>query len=329
MKKQIILSSLVMIFMIVALQLNATVWRVNAAPGASAHYTNLQAAHDAATTLSGDTIYLEGSPFSTGGLDCYKQLTIIGSGYFLDQNAQTQANTNPSTIDSYLSFHVGSAGSKVMGCKIIYTIYIYDNNITVERNYFVNTNVYGYGANINNIRILRNYFENYYYYNSINFPNTATNVLISNNYIGGAFSTGANFEGFITNNIFEGYITFYNATFTNNISTYDYFYPYNSEVTYNIGNATQFGSTNGNQQNVTMTNVFVGATGYTTDSKWQLKAGSPAIGAGEGGTDCGIFGGSYPYVLSGMPAIPAVYYYNAPGLPTNSINVSIKAKSHN
>jgi hypothetical protein len=329
MKKQIILSSLVMIFMIVAVQLNASVWRVNAAPGASAHYTTLQAAHDAVTTLNGDTIYLEGSAFSTGGLDCNKQLVILGSGYFLNENPQTQANVNPSTIDYYLNFNINSSGSKVMGCRFTYPTYIYASNITIERNYFVGVNVYGYGTTMNNIKILRNYFQNSYYYNSINFPNTATNVLISNNYIGGAFSTGANFEGFITNNIFEGYITFYNATFTNNISTYDYFYPYNSVFTYNIGNGTQFGTANGNQQNVTMANVFVGATGYTTDSKWQLKAGSPAIGGGEGGVDCGMFAGSYPYILSGMPPIPAVYYYNAPGLPTNSINVSIKAKSHN
>jgi hypothetical protein len=31
---------------------------------------------------------------------------------------------------------------------------------------------------------------------------------------------------------------------------------------------------------------------------------SPGLGAGFGGTDCGIFGGAEPYVLSGIPPIP-------------------------
>lgn len=332
MKKQFLLSSLVMAFALITLNVQATVWRVNAAPGASAHYTSLQAAHDAATTVNGDTIYVEGSPFSTGGITCTKQLTIIGSGYYLDQNPQTQANPMNSLIDGYVYMNTGSAGSKIMGCYINYPCYISDNNITFERNRFSygNYSIYGYGSNISNIRILRNYFENNYYYTSIYFPYNATNVLISNNYVGGYISTGSNFEGFVTNNVISGGISLSNATFANNISTYNYSFTFNNcVISHNIGEGTQFGNQNGNQQNVPMTNVFLGATGNSTDGQWQLKAGSPAIGAGEGGVDCGMFGGAYPYVLSGMPPIPAVYYYNAPSMPTNSINVSIKAKSHN
>ena len=52
-----------------------------------------------------------------------------------------------------------------------------------------------------------------------------------------------------------------------------------------------------------MTTVFK----YTgsTDGRYKLKAGSPAIGYGVGGVDCGIYGGPEPYVLSGMPTVPA------------------------
>jgi hypothetical protein len=73
----------------------------------------------------------------------------------------------------------------------------------------------------------------------------------------------------------------------------------------------------------------VGATGNSTDGQWQLKANSPALGAGENGVDCGMFGGSTPYILSGMPNIPAIYYLNTPMVPSDVIDVAIKAKSHN
>lgn len=98
----------------------------------------------------------------------------------------------------------------------------------------------------------------------------------------------------------------------------------------NISNSTQFGSSNGNQQNVNMNNVFVGITGNSIDGQWQLKTGSPAIGAGFNGVDCGMFGGDFPYILSGLPPIPAIYYHIQTIDNINHIlNVTIKAKSHN
>jgi hypothetical protein len=105
----------------------------------------------------------------------------------------------------------------------------------------------------------------------------------------------------------------------------------------NIAGGTQFGNTNGNQQNVDMATVFVGSgAGISTDGAWKLKAGSPAIGAGYGSTpgtpiDCGIYGGGFPYVLSGIPPIPSIYFFeNQPvGSNTDPIDVSIKAKSNN
>ncbi len=92
---------------------------------------------------------------------------------------------------------------------------------------------------------------------------------------------------------------------------------------------TQFGATNGNQQNVDMATVFIG-TG-STDGKWQLKGGSPAIGTGTGGQDIGAFGGPSPYVLSGIPPIPTIYDVVAPtvGTQQSGLPVRIKAKSRN
>ncbi len=52
-----------------------------------------------------------------------------------------------------------------------------------------------------------------------------------------------------------------------------------------------------------LNSIVVGLSGNSTDGQFQLKAGSPALGAGEtvsGITpDCGPFGTSDPYRLSG------------------------------
>jgi hypothetical protein len=76
--------------------------------------------------------------------------------------------------------------------------------------------------------------------------------------------------------------------------------------------------------------VFVGLTGHTTDSQYQLKAGSPAIGAGLSGEDCGMFGGNTPYRLSGLPNIPSVYFLGAPTTSNgNTLPVTISVKTNN
>lgn len=63
----------------------------------------------------------------------------------------------------------------------------------------------------------------------------------------------------------------------------------------------------------------------------ELKEGSPAIGRGVDGADCGPTGGLYPYVVSGLPAYHP-YYTNAVFSKTSDgtgINVSLKIKMQN
>ncbi len=58
---------------------------------------------------------------------------------------------------------------------------------------------------------------------------------------------------------------------------------------------------------------------------YRLAPNSPAIGAGTGGTDCGIFGGSAPFVLGGIPPIPWVRQLNvnASGSQGGGVDVGI------
>ncbi len=143
---------------VASVNVSAKVWRVNPTPNSSAHYSTAQAAHNAATTLNNDTLYLEGSTLAVGGLSLSKKLTIIGTGYFLTENPETQYYKNISPFDSYVYCSAGSEGSKFIGCTFLYSIYVNVNNITIERNYFYSTySIYPQG-NCSNIIIRNNYF---------------------------------------------------------------------------------------------------------------------------------------------------------------------------
>lgn len=357
------LSTFFRLFLVLGLMVNqhegfAKIWRVNNNGGVAADFTTLQAAHNGAA--AGDTLHLEGSPDSYGGLSCSKKLVIIGPGFFLGENPNTQALALPAYVNA-ISFNVGSEGSVVMGCDFnANSVNIFCNDIVVKRNkfsqrsgsnidYYIGAiNIYyqsnNSGISVNNVIISQNF--------GVEINNTnraATGVLISNNYIGwngygGDATTGVavnmhgNTVAIFQNNVFRrGRVIAYNSNFTNNIMAAGTFEGTGNLTANNIGAGTQFGNANGNQQNVDMATVFLGAgSGISSDGAWKLKAGSPAIGGGFGSTagnviDCGMYGGSFPYVLSGMPPVPSVYFFeNQPvGSNADPIDVNIKVKSNN
>lgn len=323
---------------------HSTVWRVNNLPGTNAHFTTLQAAHNSASVLAGDTLHLEASSGSYGDLTATKMLVIIGAGYFLSENQNLQSNFNSSVVGN-ITFNAGSNGSILIGCTTG-KITINSSDLLIEKNYILGPSgnrVIEFLGSQNNIIIRMNYILGGTYSSSVGANpggiqclNTANNVYIINNYLlrrHGTYIilTGTSFSGIIENNIIDGgNTTLNNSVFNNNIMIEGSFNQTNSQYNNNIGNSTQFGTTDGNQSNVNMADVFVGATGNSTDGQWQLKPGSPAIGAGVGGVDCGMFGGTYPYKLSGIPDIPTIYFHEQVIDNVNQeLNVTIKAKSQN
>ncbi len=123
-------------------------------------------------------------------------------------------------------------------------------------------------------------------------------LVVSNNVL---LSTGYNFP-----------IDCHNANIQNNIIIGNI-----ASISLNSGNsinnnilAADGTDADGNQYNIDMTTVFADFDGQlelSTDGKWQLKAGSPALDAGVGGVDCGVYGGVAPYILSGIPNLPHIY----------------------
>lgn len=327
--------------LLVAASVQATVWRVNNLPGADADYATLQAAHNSVYVAPGDTFYLEASSGSYGDLTATKKFIIIGAGYFLAENLDKQANINSSIVGN-ITFNAGSDGSFISGCTIG-KITINASNLVIEKNYIVTDAQYeliSFNGNTNNTFIRQNYIVNYKNNSStwsIKCNATANNVLIEGNYIWidnnpycKAIEVQSNFSGEISNNIIVGNTIVNNVVFNNNILLTGTFTQTNTSYNNNLCADTQFGNSNGNQQYVILANLFVGATGNSTDGQWQLKTGSPALGAGMGGIDCGMFAGDYPYKLSGLPTIPSIYYHEQIIDNVNQqLNVTIKAKSNN
>lgn len=313
------------------MQASATIWRVDNNTANISDFTTLQAAHDGAQ--ANDTLYVYGSPIDYGDCTLTKTLYIFGTGYFLTENPETQANPLSATC-SNITFNEGSEGSVLSG-MVTDAIVIAANQVVVKRNKTLNIGVGNSNSSIpaSNLIIQQNYIEG-----DIGFVDNSTNILIHNNILlvsNQLFSSilmAANTSADIRNNIIVGVATVYNSIFYNNISTSSNgssFNGTNTDVKNNIAATSIYGTANGNQELVDISTVFE-LTG-SPDGMYLLKDGSPASGAGFGGVDCGMFGGTEPYVLSGLPALPAIWFLDVPtsGSTSEGLPIHIKAKTHN
>jgi len=315
-----------------------TTYTVDNNPGAPADFANLQDAIDAAA--SGDTLLIQGSPIGYGAIVLTKLLIIMGTGYYLNQNPNTQANIRSSMI-SGISFNVGSLGSYITGLDSYGTggsVSVNESDITLVMNRFKFIII---NDSINNIMILNNFiWGSYscgtYCSRSINVGNNCSNIIfkgnrlgtismsspvvLKNNYYSSHKSHIANSE--VKNNI-VGYSSSYN-TFINNVSENNVF------LSPTTGTITT--DPNGNINGASWGDIFIDNTDpqYSDDGMYILKVGSPAQGAGGGGVDCGMFGGGYK--LSGIPVIPNIYMFTAPETGyTNDggIQIHVEVQSNN
>lgn len=78
----------------------------------------------------------------------------------------------------------------------------------------------------------------------------------------------------------------------------------------------------GNINNLNLTDVFV-ASG-NEETRWMLKAGSPAIGSGFDGVDMGFFGGANPYRLSGLAPRPRITRFVVPAAATDATGLQFE-----
>jgi hypothetical protein len=150
-----------------------------------------------------------------------------------------------------------------------------------------------------------------------------------------------------TNNTFIGDLsqsTFANLNYFNNIFIHSWLpdpvpvnpltigLSYNSHN--NISNSGHiFTDSVHNYQYANADSMFVySLPGYhSTDGTWMIRDTSFAKTYGQGGIECGAYGNSTPYKLSGIPNLPYIYAMDVPAQATapGTIQVRIKAKPSN
>lgn len=361
MRKNFLPVSMLISFILCANIASAKIWRLNnngnnPIPAIGADFTGtLQAVHDNASVLSGDTIHLEQSPTTYGNCIFTKRLVLIGPGYYLNTNPQTQVNTDyGATVGTLTFYNAGSAGSKVYGLQVS-TTYLGVDNVLLSRCYVTSFIYLGNTTtgNIDGIAI-RQCIMNYNAgTNGVAIRNNTgtgllTNVEITNNIINPtsfAFPISLNnkVSGILKNNILYSYYgsSVENFYVLNNIS-------YSSAgsgngftncvIEYNIGsNNAMFVSPGGTGNTIGTGNQTksLAQIAFTTsnpnDAYWQLAVSSECIGAGKSGVDCGVFSGDYVYKLSGLPPVPNIYSLTIAPIPAgaSSISVSVSAKGNN
>lgn len=329
----------------------AKIWRIDNNGGSPGDFTSGAAAIASPLVQNGDTLYFNGSGSNYADMAITKRLAIFGPGYFLAQNPETQA-TPTSAYVNLIYFNAGSSGSMITGMTFGY-MEINADNLLIKRNYGNRCNggfdngTLRVADNRSNISIVQNYLVNGCSDPALMVRGGSSNVLVKNNYLytaNGSYVARLHSACEFAQNVVNssagyGRIEAYSCNIYNNVFVQD---------TYNVG--AFVGSGNGCYNNVlarasdgmfptgapynnllgqTMGNVFT-LTG-SSDASWMLKAGSPALAAGQNGEDCGMFGGNDPYVLSGLPTIPAIWFFSAPssGSGASGLQIRIKAKSHN
>lgn len=312
----------------------AKVWRINNNAGVSTDFTNVNTAISHVTVQNGDTLYVEPSAASYNGGNLNKRLVIIGAGYFLSENTGLQASTNDSFIGSFTLDSLCS-GSVIMGIRLsqVFVNSAVDNMIWTRCAVSFTTN-----NSTPNSR-LSNWVINKCHLNSFSFSSTAyffENLQITNCIVTGTINTAASLNGLIRNNVIGNGVDLVNTYVSNNIFTGAGTNSFvNCTVKHNIAtSANGLPAGNNNQNGVAATTIFV--TGGTTDGRWRLRAGSPAIAAGEtisGVTpDLGAYGTDDPYRISGIPPIPAIYSLTVPSsIPSTatSMNITVSTRSNN
>jgi hypothetical protein len=333
--------------------LQAKIWTVDNRYGNAAAFPNIQDANNAAS--GGDTLYVAGSYYGYGDATIDRQLVIIGPGYFLDQNYINFQNQDAAHIGN---MYLAADGVVIQGLEADW-IYVRASNLVIKRNVIGGSIRFESGSRFN-INIIQNYIGGWVSIGGNCCSWTGSNIIVSGNYIGGYFEENNNngvpqsSEGIsVSNNVFARSCTINNELVFNNIfltTDADGLNLAGSNVQNNICTGTQLPVGFGNQLNVDMNTVFISGSSakkvmaktkqssvaenvkkkpndtYTTDGQWMLKAGSPAVKAGLNGADIGMYGGSYAYVLSGLPPVPVIYQLEVSPSGNNASGVSVQAK---
>ena len=309
-------------------------------------------------------------------------IVILGYGYFLNENTGKQVNANNAQVASidFTSTSGGSSISGVQVNNSIFCTNV--SSITITRCYIEYFLLYSYTANATGIRLDKCFIRTQVQDAGIAAAVTSVTVNIencifsdtsNNNASGVGFSNKV--RGLLRNNTFNNcnQLYCYNFYIANNIVVGNSNFGTvtqagnniyrNNILSYNANTSNTFinniSPNTGNLFSQNMTPVFVGTTdnvangtsvfnnridktGSTLEGRFDLKAGSPALTAGETGTTfnsiaittpaCGAYGATDPYRKGGFPAIPRIYSLTVPATVPNgaaTMTIAVSSSSNN
>ncbi len=345
------------------LTFSQTIFRVNNTPGITGVnvYSNLQDAHDAAS--DGDIIYMEPSLQEYPEATLKKRLTIIGNGYFLQDN-NIEIEDNLESKISYITLLYDESNptqnpseSEFYGLKIGYLVAGRVSNVKVERCHVNYLTTYSNSFGCSGWVVKQCYLYNV---SGSDGNTTSSNFAFINNLVE-YILTGYNFST-ITNNTlgfyggFGPYVVVGNSIISNNIivsancenssdsCNQPTFTGVSNSISNNIIVFDNEGGTKESDRSLPDNNGNVnGADLLSTfrlpnpvvfgkgDFNLQLAASSPAKGIGTGGVDAGAFGGADPYVISGQIPFPIIKNFITTGVGNSAVplNVNITIAGNN
>lgn len=334
--------ALVMLFAMNVSAVQAKTWRINNDPAAKADFLSINDAMASLEVYPGDVLYLDPAcrlPEQT----ITKGVTIIGTGYNLTDSEEAMV----------AGISIEAENTKLTGL-VTGDLSLFKGNVTVER---CKVQRVGINSNHEGIKMIGCYVTESIYGSYYSCPlvlrnsivlNSVSNInggIISNNVI--IHNPGATTTGFVLFNIKNSTIsnniilntTTYTTTSENAVATYNHNTIQNTAVTdYNSINNNVLSNDAAHTWADFPTNKFIGAKVQDVfvnegnqEEKYRLKEGSPALGYGTNGVDCGAFDGLYPYVVNGRPQfVPYIYDAQIPNTPTDGkLNITLKIKSQN
>ena len=325
------------LFLTTALMLTTCAWSavrtVSNNASRPAQFSTFNAAQTA--SAAGDTIYIQGSPFTYTTFTITKRLVVVGAGYNPNNQFGQPTKTDGITFDndSALPDPSGSVitglfingGISLSGTDITNNIRIF--RCTINGNVFLNFN----STFVDSWLIYNNILQTVIANTSTRTQAGPTNIIIANNivrgsvgfitssstlidhnlFLGTANGTQYLFNVIISNNIFirssstamsQVVLCTYNNNLSNQstISPLGEYSPSNNFVATFLG--TGGGSNSGSGNQIGVDPLFQNVTNndtYVNTFDYRLKAASTAKNAGTDGTDLGIYGGSYPFPSGG------------------------------
>ena len=319
MKRHFFTSLFLLLFLVGSI--NATKWRVNNTPGIDADFSSFKLAHDGASY--GDTLMFEGSNNAYGVHDTlFKQLTIIGPGYFLSENDSTNDNIMAAKLGALYLDSLASE-SIIMGMWIDALI-IDASNIIVQRNRVNGAISLCHHKSVQKVILSKNYVGDistrWGDFNRL----FATSLVITNNIVTNNISLNGGSSATIINNVISNQLHCSNSIVKSNIIYSNNNYE-NTLYEYNLF-VWNKPSGIGNVDVEVWEDLFlVGEDSH--DGAYVLSENSLAKNAGEANVDCGVFGGTDPYILSGYPPLPVIFNVEIPATATESLLIKLEARS--